>query len=71
MPVADEPLACVLVRSGQDPVVVNLDLANRSSSPKMWRGSTRFIRNRTSRQWAIGDGLGSSRDRRWASFKAA
>jgi len=24
---ADEPLACVLVRSGQDPVVVNLDIA--------------------------------------------
>ncbi|HTS52863.1 MAG TPA: cupin, partial [Burkholderiales bacterium] len=24
---ADEPLSCVLVRSGQDPVVVNLDIA--------------------------------------------
>ena len=24
---ADEPLECVLVRSGQDPVVVNLDIS--------------------------------------------
>ena len=31
----DEPLSCVLVRSGQEPVVVNLD-SRWSSGPKRW-----------------------------------
>jgi uncharacterized RmlC-like cupin family protein len=31
---ADEPLACVLVRSGQTPIVVNLDIANADDSPR-------------------------------------
>jgi len=30
----DEPLSCVLCRSGQEPVVVNLELANVESSPQ-------------------------------------
>ena len=30
----DEPLSCVLVRSGQDPVVVNLDLPNVEPNPE-------------------------------------
>ena len=30
---ADEPLSCVLVRSGQEPVVVNLDLPERRAEP--------------------------------------
>jgi len=30
----DEPLSCVLVRSGQEPVVVNLDLPNVESNPE-------------------------------------
>src|SRR3954453_5613732 len=30
---ADEPLSCVLVRSGQDPVVVNLDLPDVEPNP--------------------------------------
>jgi uncharacterized RmlC-like cupin family protein len=30
----DAPLSCVLVRSGQDPVVVNLDLPNVESNPE-------------------------------------
>ena len=30
----DEPLACVLVRSGQEPVVVNLDLPNVEPNPE-------------------------------------
>jgi uncharacterized RmlC-like cupin family protein len=29
-----EPLSCVLCRSGQDPVVVNLDLPNVEASPE-------------------------------------
>jgi uncharacterized RmlC-like cupin family protein len=29
----DEPLACVLVRSGQDPIVVNLDIDAAESAP--------------------------------------
>ena len=31
---ADEPLSCVLVRSGQEPVVVNLDLPNVEPNPE-------------------------------------
>lgn len=35
---ADEPLECVLVRSGQDPVVVNLDIAGAETlSTVPWR----------------------------------
>jgi uncharacterized RmlC-like cupin family protein len=35
---ADEPLECVLVRSGQDPVVVNLDIAGAETlSSVPWR----------------------------------
>ena len=30
----DKPLSCVLVRSGQEPVVVNLDLPNVESNPE-------------------------------------
>ena len=30
----DEPLSCVLVRSGQEPVVVNLDLPSVESNPE-------------------------------------
>jgi uncharacterized RmlC-like cupin family protein len=30
----DEPLSCVLVRSGQEPVVVNLDLPNVERNPE-------------------------------------
>ena len=30
----DEPLSCVLCRSGQEPVVVNLELANVETSPQ-------------------------------------
>ena len=30
----DEPLSCVLVRSGQEPVVVNLDLPNIEPNPE-------------------------------------
>ena len=30
----DEPLSCVLVRSGQEPVVVNLDIANVEPNPE-------------------------------------
>src|SRR4051795_12316189 len=30
----DEPLACVVVRSGQDPVVVNLDLPDVEANPE-------------------------------------
>jgi uncharacterized RmlC-like cupin family protein len=30
----DQPLSCVLVRSGQDPVVVNLDLPNVEPNPE-------------------------------------
>jgi uncharacterized RmlC-like cupin family protein len=30
----DEPLSCVVVRSGQEPVVVNLDLPDVESSPE-------------------------------------
>jgi uncharacterized RmlC-like cupin family protein len=30
----DEPLSCVLVRSGQEPVVVNLDLPNVEPNPE-------------------------------------
>ena len=30
----DEPLSCVLVRSGQEPVVVNLDLPNVEANPE-------------------------------------
>ena len=30
----DEPLSCVVVRSGQDPVVVNLDLADVEARPE-------------------------------------
>jgi uncharacterized RmlC-like cupin family protein len=30
----DEPLSCVLCRSGQEPVVVNLELSNVESSPQ-------------------------------------
>ena len=30
----DSPLSCVLVRSGQDPVVVNLDLPNVELNPE-------------------------------------
>ena len=30
----DQPLSCVLVRSGQEPVVVNLDLPNVESNPE-------------------------------------
>jgi uncharacterized RmlC-like cupin family protein len=30
----DEPLTCVVVRSGQDPVVVNLDLADVEARPE-------------------------------------
>src|SRR6478752_6293878 len=30
----DEPLSCVLVRSGQDPVVVNLDIADVEPNPQ-------------------------------------
>jgi uncharacterized RmlC-like cupin family protein len=31
---ADEPLSCVVVRSGQEPVVVNLDLADVEEAPE-------------------------------------
>ena len=31
---ADEPLSCVLVRSGQEPVVVNLELADVEDEPE-------------------------------------
>jgi uncharacterized RmlC-like cupin family protein len=31
---ADEPLSCVLVRSGQDPVVVNLDIEDVEPNPQ-------------------------------------
>jgi uncharacterized RmlC-like cupin family protein len=31
---ADEPLSCVVVRSGQEPVVVNLDLPDVEASPE-------------------------------------
>jgi uncharacterized RmlC-like cupin family protein len=31
---ADEPLSCVLVRSGQEPVVVNLDLPDVEADPE-------------------------------------
>ena len=30
----DEPLSCVVVRSGQEPVVVNLDLPGVKSNPE-------------------------------------
>jgi len=30
----DEPLSCVLVRSGQEPVVVNLDLPEVEPNPE-------------------------------------
>src|SRR5437868_1914077 len=30
----DEPLSCVLVRSGQEPVVVNLDIASVEANPE-------------------------------------
>jgi uncharacterized RmlC-like cupin family protein len=30
----DEPLACVVIRSGQDPVVVNLDPPDVESNPE-------------------------------------
>jgi len=30
----DEPLSCVLCRSGQEPVVVNLDLPNVEANPE-------------------------------------
>jgi uncharacterized RmlC-like cupin family protein len=30
----EEPLSCVLVRSGQEPVVVNLDIANVEANPE-------------------------------------
>ena len=30
----DKPLSCVLVRSGQEPVVVNLDLPNVEPNPE-------------------------------------
>jgi hypothetical protein len=30
----DQPLSCVLVRSGQEPVVVNLDLPNVEPNPE-------------------------------------
>jgi uncharacterized RmlC-like cupin family protein len=32
----DEPLACVLVRSGHDPIVVNLDIAAASERSVRW-----------------------------------
>jgi uncharacterized RmlC-like cupin family protein len=31
---ADEPLSCVVVRSGQEPVVVNLDLPDVEPNPE-------------------------------------
>ncbi len=40
----DAPLSCVLVRSGQEPVVVNLDLPNVETNPKPSSGSTTSIR---------------------------
>jgi uncharacterized RmlC-like cupin family protein len=33
----DEPLSCVLVRSGQEPVVVNLDLEDVEEEPERVR----------------------------------
>ena len=49
----DEPLSCVLVRSGQEPVVVNLDIPT-SRNPKKctgWTTSTRIpTPNRVSRR---------------------
>ena len=45
----DEQLHCVLVRSGQDPVVVNLDIAP-AEPPEDVRGWIRFIRRRTRRE---------------------
>ena len=40
----DLPLSCVLVRSGQEPVVVNLDLPSVEPNPDRSSGSTTFIR---------------------------
>src|SRR4029079_4698111 len=42
----DEPLSCVLVRSGQEATVVNLEIAP-AEPPGRSRGSIRFIRRRT------------------------
>jgi len=42
---ADEPLECVLVRSDQEAVVVNLDI-RPSNRPKQCSGSIRFTRSR-------------------------
>jgi uncharacterized RmlC-like cupin family protein len=33
---ADEPLRCVVVRSGQDPIVVNLDIASVEEPEAVW-----------------------------------
>ena len=30
----DQPLSCVVVRSGQEPIVVNLDLPNVEANPE-------------------------------------
>ena len=43
---ADEPLACVLVRSDQEPVVVNLDIPVVEEPEKPCIGSIRSIRIR-------------------------
>lgn len=34
---SDEPLECVLVRSGQDPIVVNLDITPVEEPENVWR----------------------------------
>jgi uncharacterized RmlC-like cupin family protein len=42
----DPPLSCVLVRSGQEPVVVNLDLPNVEPNPEEVQWSTTFTLRR-------------------------
>ncbi len=38
-----KPLICVVVRSGQEPVVVNLEIARKEAAGPKWLGSIRFI----------------------------
>jgi hypothetical protein len=50
---ADQPLLCVLVRSGQEPIVVNLNIA-AAEPPRRSTGSIRLILRRDKHAVAVG-----------------
>ena len=51
---ASQPLSCVVVRSGQEPVVVNLDLPRWRRTRNEWTGSTTSTERHNVRARATG-----------------